>query len=220
MMNGQAVTEVSTRVNSLRCIDSVEDGVYFGASNNAHSNYLRVMLHTGSFFVTLYLFITLLPMFVDLRLNLQNQHKANNKRWNSIFQLLENFKVGDEISISMEVRPRNSTGLLLSVHGDKDYLVLEMLENEVAATVENGNGPFRATYKLANSNMLCDGTWHKIHGELSTGAGGVAAWWPSVGLIFKPSLYIFSYLSPTEADEDNNGYTSDKVLPTYLQAHL
>lgn len=77
---------------------------------------------------------------------------------------MENFKVGEEVSISMEVRPRNSTGLLLSVHGKKDYLVLEMLENEVAATVENGNGPFRATYKLANNYTLCDGNWHKIHG--------------------------------------------------------
>ncbi|KOB71558.1 putative laminin A chain [Operophtera brumata] len=105
MMNGQAVTEVAARVNSLRCTDNIENGVYFGASNNAHSNYLKV-------------------------------------------------------------RPRNSTGLLLSVHGKKDYLVLELLDDEIAATVENGNGPFRATYKLANSNMLCDGTWHKIHGDL------------------------------------------------------
>ncbi|CAD0193927.1 unnamed protein product [Chrysodeixis includens] len=63
----------------------------------------------------------------------------------------------------MEIRPRNSTGLLLSVHGKKDYLVLELLENEVVATVENGNGPFRASYSLGNKYSLCDGNWHKIH---------------------------------------------------------
>lgn len=65
----------------------------------------------------------------------------------------------------MEVRPRNTTGLLLSVHGKKDYMVLELLDSEVVANVENGNGPFRATYKLSNKHYLCDGNWHKIHGE-------------------------------------------------------
>ncbi|CAB3226438.1 unnamed protein product [Arctia plantaginis] len=118
MMNGQHVTDVSNRVNSLRCSDNVEEGAYFGASDNQHSNYLKVLPH---------------------------------------------FKVGDEVSISMEIRPRNSTGLLLSVHGKKDYLVLELLENEVVARVENGNGPFRAVYSLGNNFSLCDGNWHKIH---------------------------------------------------------
>lgn len=42
MMNGQHVTDVSYRVNSLRCSDNVEDGVYFGASTNMQSNYLKV----------------------------------------------------------------------------------------------------------------------------------------------------------------------------------
>lgn len=68
----------------------------------------------------------------------------------------------------MEIRPRNSTGLLLSVHGKKDYLVLELLENEVVANVENGNGPFRASFSLGNKFELCDGNWHKIHGKLSS----------------------------------------------------
>ncbi|XP_049885179.1 laminin subunit alpha [Pectinophora gossypiella] len=118
MMNGQYVTEIQKRVNSLRCTDNIEDGVYFGPSSNTHSNYLK---------------------------------------------LQENFKVGFEISISMEVKPRNSTGLLLSVHGKKDFMILELLENEVVANVENGRGPFHASYKLGNKFSLCDGKWHKIH---------------------------------------------------------
>ncbi|KAJ0183974.1 hypothetical protein K1T71_000397 [Dendrolimus kikuchii] len=118
LMNDQQVTHISKSVNALRCVDDIEDGVYFGASNNTHSNYLK---------------------------------------------LLENFKVGNEISLSMQVRPRNSTGLLLSVHGKKDYMVLELLEDEVVVTVENGNGPFKASYKLGNKFHLCDGNWHKIH---------------------------------------------------------
>ncbi|KAG6444669.1 hypothetical protein O3G_MSEX003477, partial [Manduca sexta] len=118
LMNGQRVTRTADVVNALRCIDHIEDGIYFGSSNDTHSNYLK---------------------------------------------LIENFKVGNEVSISMEVRPRNSTGLLMSVHGRKDFLVLEMLENEVVANVENGNGPFHASYKLGHRYSLCDGNWHKIH---------------------------------------------------------
>lgn len=84
----------------------------------------------------------------------------------SCFQVLDSkFRVGREISISLEIKPRNSTGLLMSVHGGKDFLVLELLENEVVANVENGKGPFRASYKLGNKFSLCDGQWHKIHGK-------------------------------------------------------
>ena len=66
----------------------------------------------------------------------------------------------------MEIKPRNSTGLLLSVHGKTDFMILELLENEVVANVENGKGPFHASYKLGNKFSLCDGNWHRIHGEL------------------------------------------------------
>lgn len=80
-------------------------------------------------------------------------------------QLLESLKIGQEFSISMEVKPRNSTGLLMSVHGKKDYMVLELMESQVIASVDNGKGPFQAVFKLANKFSLCDGKWHKIQGE-------------------------------------------------------
>ncbi|XP_063394216.1 laminin subunit alpha [Cydia fagiglandana] len=73
-----------------------------------------------------------------------------------------NFRVGISLSISMEIKPRNTTGLLLAVHGKKDYLVLELLEHEVVVNVENGKGEFHASYKLAEPTSLCDGNWHKI----------------------------------------------------------
>ncbi|XP_061719203.1 laminin subunit alpha-like [Cydia pomonella] len=73
-----------------------------------------------------------------------------------------NFRVGISLSVSMEIKPRNTTGLLLAVHGKKDYLVLELLENEVVVNVENGKGEFHASYKLAEPTSLCDGNWHKI----------------------------------------------------------
>ncbi|XP_048488928.1 laminin subunit alpha [Plutella xylostella] len=78
-------------------------------------------------------------------------------------RLRENFRVGYEISVSMEIKPRNSTGLLLSVHGKKDFLVLELLDRELVANVENGKGPFHASFKLGSKLTLCDGNWHKIN---------------------------------------------------------
>lgn len=82
-------------------------------------------------------------------------------------QLLDVFKIGNEFSISMEVKARNSTGLLMSAHGRKDYMVLELLENQVVANVENGKGSFKAVFVTANFS-LCDGQWHKIQGESNT----------------------------------------------------
>lgn len=86
----------------------------------------------------------------------------------SFVQLWENFTIGQDFSISMEVKPRNSTGLLMSVHGRRDHMVLEIVENQVVANVENGKGPFQAVFKLANEFSLCDGNWHKIHGKKNT----------------------------------------------------
>ncbi|XP_059055423.1 laminin subunit alpha [Achroia grisella] len=118
MMNGQYVTDILYRVNSLRCIDHVEDGIYFGPTNDGHSSYLK---------------------------------------------LYSRYNVGNEIAVSMDVKPRNTTGLLFSVHGRRDYMIIELLENEVVAKVDNGKGPFQATFKLGNKFSLCDGKWHKIH---------------------------------------------------------
>lgn len=82
-----------------------------------------------------------------------------------IFQLKDSFEVGKEIKISIDIKPRRPTGLLLSVHGRRDYLVLELLENEVLVNVENGRGPFHASFKLGNDVSICDGNWHTIVGE-------------------------------------------------------
>lgn len=69
------------------------------------------------------------------------------------------------MAISMEIKPRNSSGLLLSVHGKRDFMVLELIDNEVVVNVENGKGPFQASFKLGDKYSLCDGNWHKVHGN-------------------------------------------------------
>ena len=43
------------------------------------------------------------------------------------------FNVGNDITLSLEVRPRSLTGVLLSVHADNDgdFLLLQMVNGEV-----------------------------------------------------------------------------------------
>ncbi|XP_060809379.1 laminin subunit alpha [Amyelois transitella] len=118
LMNGQPVRDEMQRTNALRCVDNVEDGIYFEPSSGEFSSYLKLVNH---------------------------------------------FRVGNEVGIAMEVKPRNSTGLLLSVYGKKDYLVIELLENSVVARVENGMGPFQASFNFGENFSLCDGKWHTIH---------------------------------------------------------
>ncbi|XP_050301015.1 laminin subunit alpha [Anthonomus grandis grandis] len=79
-------------------------------------------------------------------------------------KLKERYNVGEMFNIKMDIKPRVNTGVLLAVHGKKDFLVLEMLHGQLRLTVENGRGPVVATYSSGNNNTfsLCDGRWHEI----------------------------------------------------------
>ncbi|KAB0790802.1 hypothetical protein PPYR_15312 [Photinus pyralis] len=77
-------------------------------------------------------------------------------------KLEEKFKVGLEIDIKMEIKPRNISGLLISVHGKRDYLVLEMVDGVIKLTVENGKGPIYTSFKPDKPHYFCDGQWHSI----------------------------------------------------------
>lgn len=56
------------------------------------------------------------------------------------------------------------SGLLLSIHARKDYLVLELVNGTVRMTVENGAGEITSTYIPPDTSLLCDGHWHTIKG--------------------------------------------------------
>ncbi|KAF5306067.1 hypothetical protein FQA39_LY09045 [Lamprigera yunnana] len=77
-------------------------------------------------------------------------------------KLEERFKVGLEIDVKMEIKPRNVSGLLLSVHGKKDYLVLEMVDGIIRLTVENGKGAISTSFQPSKPHYFCDGQWHNI----------------------------------------------------------
>lgn len=85
---------------------------------------------------------------------------------NGYVKLQERFKVGMEIDIQMDIKPRNVTGLLMSVHGRRDFLVLQMIDGEIRFTVDNGRGPIEAAFKPPTTHYFCDGNWHSIQGKV------------------------------------------------------
>ena len=74
------------------------------------------------------------------------------------------FQVGLNIKISLSIKPRHPSGLILAVHGNKDYIVLQMINGTVKFTVNNGHGPFSSTFSASGPFDLCDGNWHTIVG--------------------------------------------------------
>lgn len=74
------------------------------------------------------------------------------------------YRVGLDFDITMQIKPRNISGLLLAVQGRRDYLILQMVEGTMTFTVDNGRGPITAVFKPSDTFQFCDGEWHEIHG--------------------------------------------------------
>lgn len=75
----------------------------------------------------------------------------------------ENFTVGTDMELSLDIKPRTINGILASVSADDDnYFLLELVDGAVFATFNNGAGAFtvRSTPKL--KYQICDGQWHKV----------------------------------------------------------
>lgn len=76
----------------------------------------------------------------------------------------DNFKVSNRFKISLKIKPRKPTGLILAVHGRKDYLVLQIINGTVKFTVDNGKGALSSSF-MKDPYDLCDGDWHTIQGK-------------------------------------------------------
>ena len=73
--------------------------------------------------------------------------------------------MGLGVTISMEIKPRSSSGILMSVHGRRrDFLLLQMVNGSLIFSVDNGGGPIVSTYSPLEENDLRDGKWHYIQG--------------------------------------------------------
>ncbi|XP_066250557.1 laminin subunit alpha isoform X1 [Euwallacea similis] len=84
--------------------------------------------------------------------------------FDTFMKLKDRYFVGEMFNVKMEIKPRVNSGLLIAVHGKKDYVVLEMVDGHLRLNVENGRGPVVATYTPPGNNnfTLCDGQWHEI----------------------------------------------------------
>jgi laminin, alpha 3/5 len=78
-------------------------------------------------------------------------------------KLSEKFKVGTDFTVSMDIKPRTTTAILLSVHGKSAFLILQMLNGTINFTVENGDGsPMTAVFEPDENVNFCDGKWHTV----------------------------------------------------------
>lgn len=73
------------------------------------------------------------------------------------------FRVGLDFDITLQIKPRNISGLLLAVQGRRDYLILQMVDGAMSFTVDNGRGAIVTTFKPNSKFQFCDGQWHEIH---------------------------------------------------------
>ena len=68
----------------------------------------------------------------------------------------------------MNIKPRSASGHLLSVHGKKDFLILEMVNGTIRFMIRSNKGTndIETSYKPPSTNSFCDGNWHNIRGTL------------------------------------------------------
>lgn len=74
----------------------------------------------------------------------------------------ETFRVGLEMTISLDIKPRSPNGLLLSVHGKRAFLILELVNGTLHFMVDNGDGPIIAKFLPEEGENFCDGEWRTV----------------------------------------------------------
>lgn len=92
--------------------------------------------------------------------------KVSKSTNHDLFSLDDQFRVGTKIDIEMDIKPRSTSGVLLSIHGKKDYLILQMKDGAIEFTVDSGRGPVSSTFTPPQKSFFCDGNWHHVHGNI------------------------------------------------------
>lgn len=77
-------------------------------------------------------------------------------------KLREKFNVGSEVKIQFDIKPRSRNGFLMSVHGKRAYLILQLINGTIHFSVDNGDGPIVAIFKPEGNENFCDGQWRTI----------------------------------------------------------
>uniref|UniRef100_A0A1B0DIX0 Laminin G domain-containing protein n=1 Tax=Phlebotomus papatasi TaxID=29031 RepID=A0A1B0DIX0_PHLPP len=77
-------------------------------------------------------------------------------------KLRERFRVGSDMTISMDIKPRTQDGLLLSVHGRRAFMIVQLVKGNISFVVDNGDGPFEAVFNPEPNENFCDGEWRTV----------------------------------------------------------
>uniref|UniRef100_A0A146MHL0 Laminin subunit alpha n=2 Tax=Lygus hesperus TaxID=30085 RepID=A0A146MHL0_LYGHE len=76
----------------------------------------------------------------------------------------KNFQVAKNFQIKMDIKPRVMSGVILAIHGERDYLVLELNDGVLVVKIFSGNLTIRNSYAPPEVEVgkLCDGNWHTV----------------------------------------------------------
>ncbi|KAH0550044.1 laminin subunit alpha [Cotesia glomerata] len=80
----------------------------------------------------------------------------------NLFRAMDKFSVGRSVDIQMDIKPRSASGHLLSVHGKRHFLLLEMVNGTIRFLMKTTKGPIETSFEPKMPNSLCDGNWHII----------------------------------------------------------
>ncbi|KAG1925040.1 Laminin-like protein epi-1, partial [Pimephales promelas] len=73
------------------------------------------------------------------------------------------YRVGYEVSVDLEFRTAQGTGVLLGVSSQKmDGLGIELVNGKLFFHADNGEGRFTAVHEPGQEAGLCDGQWHSV----------------------------------------------------------
>ncbi|KAI7799349.1 laminin subunit alpha-2 precursor [Triplophysa rosa] len=73
------------------------------------------------------------------------------------------YRVGNDVSVDLEFRTSQSSGVLLGVSSQNtDALGIELVNGKLLFHADNGAGRFTAVYEPDQGAGLCDGQWHTV----------------------------------------------------------
>uniref|UniRef100_A0A673MXM5 Laminin subunit alpha-2-like n=1 Tax=Sinocyclocheilus rhinocerous TaxID=307959 RepID=A0A673MXM5_9TELE len=76
---------------------------------------------------------------------------------------VDTYRVGNDVSVGLEFRTAQSSGVLFGVSSQKmDGLGIELVNGKLLFHADNGVGRFTAVYEPDPEAGLCDGQWHTV----------------------------------------------------------
>uniref|UniRef100_UPI003AABA75E laminin subunit alpha-1-like n=1 Tax=Centroberyx gerrardi TaxID=166262 RepID=UPI003AABA75E len=162
-VDGSTPDSVSVKGNQL----DVDSTLYLGGLPHTHT---AKRINVSSSFPGCIRSVSLNGVKLDLS-SPSSQHDITscftNQQTGSYFNgsgyavlMRDGYKVGSDMSVSLEFRTSQSDAVLLGISSAKvDAIGLEMINGQVVFHVNNGAGRVSV---LSVGHMLCDGRWHRL----------------------------------------------------------